>query len=147
VSALVLVCAGLSGYRLGAYSDEQAAREERAVEADDWEAVADVTLEVWGRCGLGDGVRELVLANARAELLTELEQPPQRPAVEAVEEVRAPTLVLTGELDAPQMDELGDLLVERIAGSERVRFEHSDHFPNMREPERFNSVVLDFLSG
>jgi 3-oxoadipate enol-lactonase len=146
VSALVLVCAGLSGYRLGAYSDQQAAREESAVEADDWEAVADVTLEVWGRCGPGDGVRELVLANARAELLTELEQPPQRPAVDAVEEVRAPTLVLTGELDAPQMDELGDLLVERIAGSERVRFEQSDHFPNMREPERFNRVVLDFLS-
>jgi hypothetical protein len=44
------------------------------------------------------------------------------------------------------MDELGDLLVERIAGSERVRFEQSDHFPNMREPERFNRVVLDFLS-
>jgi 3-oxoadipate enol-lactonase len=147
VAALVLVCAGLSGYRLAAYSDEQAAREEAAFAADDWETVTDVTLEVWGRCGPGDGVRELVRANARADLLTEHEQPPLRPAADHLEELDVPTLILTGEHDAPQLNELADVLATRIRGAERVHFEHSDHFPNMREPERFNRVVLDFLAA
>jgi 3-oxoadipate enol-lactonase len=147
VAALVLVCSGLSGYRLAAYSDEQDAREEAAFEADDWETVTDVTLEVWGRCGPGDGVRELVRANARADLLTEQEQPPLRLAVDHLEELDVPTLVVSGDHDAPQLNTLADALTARIRGAERVHFERSDHFPNMREPERFNRVVLDFLAA
>jgi pimeloyl-ACP methyl ester carboxylesterase len=56
-----------------------------------------------------------------------------------------PTLVITGDQDAPPLEKLGDLLERRISGAERVRFADSDHFPNLREPERFNRVVLDFL--
>lgn len=146
VAVLVLVCSALSGYRLSAYGDEQAAREEAAVAADDWETVTDLTLEVWGRCGPGDGVRELVRANARADLLTEHEQPPLRPAVDHLEELEVPTLVISGEHDAPQLNALADVLAARISSAERVHFERSDHFPNMREPERFNRVVLDYLA-
>jgi pimeloyl-ACP methyl ester carboxylesterase len=109
--------------------------------------VVEITLEVWGRLGSGDGVRELALANARAELLTEHEQPPARPAIDHLEEVRAPTLVITGDHDAPQLNELAELTVAQIAGSQHVSFAHSDHFPNMREPERFNRVVLEFLAA
>ena len=147
VAALVLVCSAVSGYRLAAYSDEQAAREEAAFAADDWDTVTDVTLDVWGRCGPGDGVRELVRANARADLLTEEEQPPFRPAVDHLGELEVPTLVVSGAHDAPQLNELADVLTARIRGAVRVDFEHSDHFPNMREPERFNRVVLDFLAA
>jgi len=145
VSALVLVGSALSGYPLGAYSTEQEAREAVALDADDWDAVTDVTLEVWGACGPGDGVHELARANARGELLTEHEQPPERLAVDHVEELRLPILAITGELDQPGIDEIARLLEAR-AGAEHVRFEDSDHFPNMREPERFNELVLDFLA-
>ena len=145
VTALVLVCSGLSGYPLGAYAAEQEAREQAAIAAADWEAVADVTLEVWGAVGPGDGVRELVVANAAGELLTEQEQRPERLAVDHVEEVRVPTLVVTGDHDQRGIDEVAQLLESRI-GAVRSRFEDSDHFPNMREPERFNRVVLDFLA-
>jgi 3-oxoadipate enol-lactonase len=147
VSALALVCGGVSGYRLGAYSDEQVAREEAAIAENDWETVVDITLEVWGRLGPGDGVRELALANARAELLTEQEQRPERTAIDYLEEVTVPTLVITGEHDHPRMTELGAVLAERIPDSRRLHFEQSDHFPNMREPERFNRAVLDFVAN
>jgi 3-oxoadipate enol-lactonase len=146
VSALALVCGGVSGYRLGAYSDEQAAREEAAIAENDWGTVVDVTLEVWGRLGPGDGVRELALANARAELLTEHEQPPERTAIDHLEEVAVPTLVITCGHDAPQLNTLAEVVAARIPEAEHVDFGESDHFPNMREPERFNRVVLDWLS-
>ena len=144
VTALVLAGGALSGYPLDAYSAAQEAREAAALEAGDWEAVTDITLEVWGACGPGDGVRELVLANARAEILTEHELPPERLAVDHLEDLRLPILAITGEHDQPGIGEVARLLEAR-AGAEHVGFEGSDHFPNMREPERFNDVVLRFL--
>jgi 3-oxoadipate enol-lactonase len=145
VTALVPVAAGVSGYRLSAYSDDQASREEAALEAGDWDAAADVTFEVWGSFGEDAVMRALLVANAAAELLTEQEQPPERPAIDHLEEIRAPTLVITGDHDVPAMSELGDLLERRIPGARRLRFDGSDHFPSMREPNRFNHAVLDFL--
>jgi pimeloyl-ACP methyl ester carboxylesterase len=144
---LVLACAGVSGYRLGAYSDEQAAREEAALEHEDWEAVADVTLEVWGALGPGDGVRALVVANAAADLRTEHELPAERPAFDRLGELAVPTLVITAEHDNPRMTELGGLLAERIPRAQRLHLEHSDHFPNMREPDRFNGALLAYLAA
>ena len=145
VSALVLVCAAVSGYRLSASSPTQNAAEEAALERRDAEAIADITLEIWGRLGAEPHIRELIVANALADLTTEHEQPPGRMAVDHLEELHAPTLVISGDHDAPPLEKLGDLLERRISGAERVRFADSDHFPNLREPERFNRVVLDFL--
>lgn len=145
VTVLVLAAGALSGYPLGAYTAEQEAREEAAIGSGDWETVADVTLEVWGSLGPDDGVRELVVANARAGILTEQEQPPERLAVDHVEELRLPILAITGEHDQPGIEEVARLLESR-ADAEHVSFEDSDHFPNMRELERFNRLVLDFLN-
>jgi pimeloyl-ACP methyl ester carboxylesterase len=145
VSALVLVCAAVSGHRLNASSPAQVAAEEAALERRDAEAIADITLEIWGRLGATPWIRELIVANALADLETEHEQAPERMAIDHLEEIRVPTLVITGDHDAPPMDPLGDLLERRIAGAERLRFAASDHFPNLREPERFDRVVLEFL--
>ena len=145
VSALVLVCAAVSGHRLNASSPGQAAAEEAALERHDAAAIADITLETWGRLGPTPRIRELIVANALADLETQHEQPPERMAIDHLEEIRVPTLVITGDHDAPPMDALGDLLERRIAGAQRVRFAESDHFPNLREPPRFDRVVLDFL--
>ncbi len=145
VSALVLVCAVVSGYRLNASSPAQSGAEGAALAHRDAEAIADVTLEVWGRLGADAQIRELIVANALADLATEHEQPPRRMAVDHLEEIHVPTLVITGDHDAPPLEKLGDLLERRISGAERARFADSDHFPNLRERERFNRVVLDFL--
>ena len=145
VSALVLVCAAVSGFRLDAYSPEQAAAAEASLERSDWEAAADVTLEVWGRLGADARVRELVVANAKADLLTEHELPPERTALDRLGEIQVPVLVITGNHDAPAMEELGDLLARRLPQAERARFAESDHFPNLREPDLFDRLVLDFL--
>jgi pimeloyl-ACP methyl ester carboxylesterase len=145
VSALVLVCAAVSGYRLSAYSPVQSAAEDAALERRDAETVADLTLEVWGRLGADARIRQLIVANALADLATAHERPPRRMAIDHLEEIRASTLVITGDHDAPPLAELGDLLERRISGAERMRFADSDHFPNLREPERFDRVVLDFL--
>ena len=145
VSALVLVCAAISGYRLNASSAAQNAREEAALEQRDAAAITDVALEIWGRLGATPRIRELMLANALADLTTEHEQGPARNAIAHLEEIHMPVLVITGDHDAPPMAALGDVLETRIAGAVRMRFERSDHFPNLREPERFDKVVREFL--
>jgi 3-oxoadipate enol-lactonase len=146
VSALVLVCAVVSGHRLNASTPTQNAREEAALRRRDASTITDVMLEVWGALGTTPRIRELMITNALADLTTEHEQGPARRAIEHLEEIEAPTLVITGDYDAPPMAALGELLAERISGAARVRFARSDHFPNLREPERFEQVVLDFLA-
>ena len=146
VSRLVLVCAAISGYRLNASSPAQSAREEAALERRDAAAITDVALEIWGGLGATPRIRELMMANALADLATEHEQGPARNATEHLDEIQVPTLVITGDHDAPPIAALGDVLEDRVSGATRVRFERSDHFPNLREPERFDRVVLDFLA-
>jgi 3-oxoadipate enol-lactonase len=146
VSGLVLVCAAISGYRLNASSPAQSAREEAALERRDAAAITAVALEIWGGLGATPWIRAVMMANALADLTTKHEQGPARSALEHLEEIHVPTLVITGDHDAPPMAALGDTLEDRIPGATRARFERSDHFPNLREPERFDRVVLDFLA-
>jgi 3-oxoadipate enol-lactonase len=121
-------------------------REEAALERRDASTITDIALEIWGRLGATPRIRNLMMSNALADLTTKHEQGPARRAVEHLEEIAAPTLVITGDHDAAPMAALGDMLEQRIPGAMRARFDDSDHFPSLREPERFDRVVLDFLN-
>jgi pimeloyl-ACP methyl ester carboxylesterase len=61
-------------------------------------------------------------------------------------EIKVPTLVVVGELDAPECLQDADLLEDKIAGSERVTMRGVGHMSNMEDPIEFNKVVLGFLS-
>jgi pimeloyl-ACP methyl ester carboxylesterase len=67
------------------------------------------------------------------------------PAAGRLGEVRAPTLVILGERDAPMMAVIGQKLATGIRGAEVVVMPGADHLPNMRAPEAFNRIVLDFI--
>jgi proline iminopeptidase len=60
--------------------------------------------------------------------------------------VRCPALVVSGRYDTQCPPRWSELIHERIAGSELVRFERSGHFPFEEEPERFREVVAAFLA-
>ncbi|HKZ71305.1 MAG TPA: hypothetical protein VJ020_14555, partial [Anaerolineales bacterium] len=61
-------------------------------------------------------------------------------------EVKAPTLVIIGELEVPDFQAIADFLAREIRGARKVVIQGAGHMSNMEAPEKFNEVVLDFLS-
>jgi pimeloyl-ACP methyl ester carboxylesterase len=147
VWALVPVASGLGGFRMNPYSAQQDERYDAAVDAGDWQAAADVDIEVWAPMGSEGRVGELVYANARAAETEHYAQPLDPPAIGRLDEIHVPTLVITGDRDVPEMTEIGDVLEREIEGARRVRIAEADHIVPMRQPAEFNRIVLDFLSA
>lgn len=146
VAALVLVCSGLPGP--SAYTAEQQAAVETAIEAGELERSVDLELEIWAPLGFDNELGRIALENAHVNGDVDAEPVPlEPPAAERLGELQVPTLVITGDQDVPRMEEIGDQLEREIPGARRVRFPDSDHFPNWREPNRFNEVVLEFLAS
>jgi pimeloyl-ACP methyl ester carboxylesterase/branched-subunit amino acid ABC-type transport system permease component len=61
--------------------------------------------------------------------------------------IRCPTLVLCGRHDTQCPLRWSELIHQRVAGSELVVFEDSNHFPFEEEPKRFRHTVAAFLEG
>ena len=68
------------------------------------------------------------------------------PAVERLGAIRAPTLVMTGDADQPDVLAGADLLTREIPGARRVMIPEAAHMVNMERPDEFNRLVLDFLA-
>jgi pimeloyl-ACP methyl ester carboxylesterase len=79
-----------------------------------------------------------VYETAREELLVpDLE--------DRVGEVRAPTLILTGDEDRDDIQALANKLAERIPDVQRASIPRAAHIPSMERPEEFDRLVLEFL--
>jgi len=70
---------------------------------------------------------------------------PGRSAMALLSEIKAPTLILAGESDIPDVHAHIGVIQAGIAGSQRVVLPHSGHLAHFEVPEEFNRVVLDFL--
>ena len=66
-------------------------------------------------------------------------------AAERLDEVRAPALIVVGDLDTPQTLEAADFLAEGIEGARLEVVRGAAHLPNMERPEEFNRLTLNFL--
>jgi pimeloyl-ACP methyl ester carboxylesterase len=60
-------------------------------------------------------------------------------------EISAPTLVITGELDASIPPKIQRRLSEGISGARHVTIPSAGHAVTADQPEEFNRVLLDFL--
>jgi pimeloyl-ACP methyl ester carboxylesterase len=67
------------------------------------------------------------------------------PAISRLSEIRAPTLIVVGELDAPDFRDIADILQRGIPGSKSVVLQGAGHVPNLERPDLFNQAVLQFL--
>ncbi len=74
----------------------------------------------------------------------------QRPTIFALQpklqQLRVPTLIMTGDEDDPCI-EPAVFMKRNIPGSGLVVFPQSGHAINLEEPDRFNQVVLNFLTS
>ena len=69
------------------------------------------------------------------------------PAIERLSEIRVPTLVIIGEQDLPDNQEIANLLHEGIHDSSKEVIEGAGHMANIEKPQRFNTGVLNFLNN
>ena len=63
-----------------------------------------------------------------------------------IEEIRVPTLVIAGTEDRVYPAPIARDMARRIPGARLVEIEGCGHLSNLEQPERFNRVLMDFLS-
>jgi 3-oxoadipate enol-lactonase len=154
-TALVAIAPGLDGFlaTFGEPKFDWDAAEgpiEAAVEAGDLERAHELEMELWAPLGTTDpaGARLREIAHDNIHQLqadwTLSARLDPRPAAR-LGEISVPTLVIFGAEDVPGSEEFVDAVVSGVAGARKVVIEGADHVVNMRRPEEFNRVVLDFL--
>ena len=155
VWALVLVAPALGGFEATEEEEEWDANAYRpvdeALEAGDLERALDRELEIWAPLGVEDerGARIREIAFDNIHQLTMDESGKERldpPAAHRLGELDVPTLILDPEHDPPHHHRITDLLAREIVGAHKVLVEGADHVINLRQPERFDDLVLPFLA-
>ena len=160
VSALVLVAPGFPGHDWSQEMQDAWGEEEAALEAGDLAEAVEVNLRTWV-----DGPRrepEDVDPDVRARVgemqlrAFELQVPVGEAAEEELlvpdladrlSEVKAPTLILVGDEDVPDMQAIAQRLEREIPGSRRETIANTAHVPSMERPREFDELVLPFLRG
>jgi pimeloyl-ACP methyl ester carboxylesterase len=68
------------------------------------------------------------------------------PAIERINEIKLPTLIMVGQKDLNDFHVIADLLNRQISQSEKFTLRGVGHIPNMEDPLQFNWASLNFLS-
>jgi pimeloyl-ACP methyl ester carboxylesterase len=155
VKGLLLVAPAIGGYRYsGTHLLDDAIEE--AENSGNLELLSELEVQVWVDAGrkaeeLEPAMRKLVyemnLIPLRVEeVLWEGEKQLEPPAIERLESIQKPTLLIYGDLDIPASLERVDILASRIAGAKKVLMPNTAHLPNMERPAEFNQIVEEFLA-
>jgi pimeloyl-ACP methyl ester carboxylesterase len=151
VDAIVPVAPGLSGYRWTDPGFEVLLEEvDAAVRSGDVRRAMELELAVWTPLSADDPstsshVRSIAMDNAGVlDLRVLVDEPP--PAEPRLAELQAATLVVVGDRDLQETHAIADLIARTVPGAQKRVIADADLLVNVLRPERFNRLVLDFLS-
>lgn len=126
-----------------------------AIERRQWGSVARIDAHLWldgplNDEGRGEGeTRELFIEMDRGALqkpaLSKEEE--SHPAIDNIESIAAPVLLVSGELDFPYVLERQEELSERFENAFALTMEETAHLPSFERPELFDPVLLEFLEA
>jgi len=155
VSKLVLVGPGVSGADFGKKYPELWAEVNAAEEAKDMDALNQAEARIWldgpgrPRGHIGGQLRELFLDMNGRSLRNDFESAPMDkldpPAIDRLNEITAPTLLVVGDEDVPPVLDTIEILMSSIKGARKAVIHDAAHLPNLEHPAAFNRIVLDFL--
>jgi pimeloyl-ACP methyl ester carboxylesterase len=158
-NALIVAAGGVGGFETEESPEEEAIWQEaeRHEQAHDWAWLADFETRFWvdgasqpaGRAdpAIRARVHDWILTTYEAE---KNEGKPQRmdpPAAGRLADLRAPTLVMVGDLDERSTQLSCRHLAEAVPGARLELFRGAAHMLNLEQPEHFNRLVLDFLAS
>lgn len=158
VERLVLVAPGLAGWEWADQLKADWEAEEAAWVRGDLDEVAWANVRTWVDGPLRGGeapaeLRQAVFDMYRPALqLQKVEGAVDSDALEPrssgrLGEVVAPTLVIVGELDQPDMMKVGEHLAREISGARLVTMPGVSHLPPMEAPDEFVRIVTEFLES
>jgi 3-oxoadipate enol-lactonase len=143
VASLTLLCPGLSGYPWP--EEPQVDADFQGAEASgDPGAVAAVAVREWAAAGGDPLITDMLLGAIRAwpaeeEYCLETDDP----ACGRLGEVRAPTVLLVGDLDRPALIACDEAVAAGIPGCELIRLPGVDHYPSLRDPQTVTRAIMD----
>jgi pimeloyl-ACP methyl ester carboxylesterase len=158
VSALVAVAPGLPGHDWSPELQAAWGEEEAALEAGDLDEAVEVSLRTWVDGprrqpeDVDAGVRERVGEMQRRAF--DLQVPVGEDAeeellvpdlAERLGEIEAPTLVLVGAEDVPDMQAIAERLAREIPGARLATIPDTAHVPSMERPREFEELLFPFL--
>ena len=160
--AFVWVAGGIGGWDKEPSTEEEALfkAEGDAEEAGDWDLAAELDTRIWVD-GWRDGVNQPATRTdpaVRAAIKAmdrELLEPGrvygdrqrlEPPAVERLEAITQPTLVVIGALDTSGTREAADQLAQRVAGARIERLPGVAHIIGMEAPDRLAVLIVEHLA-
>lgn len=151
VERLVLVGAGLRGAKLP--PDEKAAAARRVAASEGMGRYfeeflkSDMLAGVRERPAAREAMRRMMVENYKADayIRAGLPQSPEPPTAQRLGQIKAPTLVVVGSLDAKNAQDVADMLTAGIPGARKVVINGASHHPPVETPKEFNRVLLDYL--
>lgn len=156
VEALVLVDAAIHGYN--DWSEEFRAfgrAEDDALDRGDLDAAVELNVRMWldrpGRSPVSAEAVSLVRTMQRRAFELQLAEPRAEEetlepmADERLHEVNVPTLVVTGEDDAPDFQKIAERLAHAIPHTRTGVIQGAAHLPSLEQPDAFNRMLVDFL--
>lgn len=155
VERLVLAAPGLSGWQYARGDTSYFPEARRARDRGDAAALglawlgSDYMRPAMEHPELVAHLKEMAAANGTywMGLLThrDVERVADPPALRRTEMLRAPTLLVLGTRDTPDIQAIADTLSATVPGLRRVSFEGAGHMVNMEQPLRFTNLVREFL--
>jgi len=161
-AAFIWVGGGIGGYNKepAASEDSLFTAEGEAEDAKDWDLAAELDTRIW-MDGWRDGVNEpatRVDAQVRASMKAmdrELLEPgrvygefkrPAPPAIERLETVAVPTLIVIGTLDTGGTRSSAEILAERVPGARIERMPEVAHIIGMEQPDKLVALIVEHLA-
>ena len=68
------------------------------------------------------------------------------PAIQQLDQIKLPVLIITGEKDIPDFQNVAEILHNNIKQSLKKQIKGAGHMCNMEQPAAFNRIVVDFLA-
>lgn len=160
VAALILVSTAPSGFAMQGAPPRYLLEMLGAAQAGDIELAAELQCRIWidGSFREPDQVdpqvRERALAMSRIPLahntMLRIDAEPLNPldpaAAERLGELAAPTLIVVGALDDPELLRAAQVLASAIPHASQQIIPASAHMPSMEQPASFNRLALEFLA-
>lgn len=160
--AYAWIGAGIGGFDRDVLPTEDAVfqAESNAEDAGDWDLAAELDTRIWfdgwvnGENAPADRTDPATRASMKA-MDRELLEPgrifgtfkrPDPPAIQRLEEVAVPTLVVIGELDTSGTRAAAEVMAERVAGARIERLPNVAHIIGMEEPDRLAELIVEHLA-
>jgi pimeloyl-ACP methyl ester carboxylesterase len=151
VDKLVLMGPGLTGFPFNQKDEAVLAMLARAKSGD-----AQGAMELWlqhpmmapamARPAVAARIRPIAMDNAKIwSHLAVGERVPNPPAIKRLGDVRAPTLVIVGERDVPDIQQIVKLVATSVPGARTAVVPGAAHMPNMEDPSLVNRWLGEFL--